>query len=70
VALVAGAVANPNPAEPVKDICDRLNANTGLASVLVRKCLPGASQYQAAQDGMAGKIPKKRGPSPVTLILS
>ena len=26
VALIAGAVAKTNPAEPVKDICDRLNA--------------------------------------------
>jgi hypothetical protein len=30
VALVAGAVANTNPAEPDKDICDRLNAKYGL----------------------------------------
>ena len=68
VALVAGAVAGTNPAEPVQGICDRLNAKYGLdiGDIGARtKVLTRSTIYQAAKDGMARKSPKKRGPPPV-----
>jgi hypothetical protein len=67
VTLVAGAVANTYPAEPVKDICDRLNAKYGLGIGACEKVLTRSTIYQAqaAKDGMAGPSPKKRGPQPV-----
>ena len=59
VALVAGMAAKTNPAEPVKDICDRLIAKYGLGIGACKKVLTRSTIYQAAKDGMAGLSPKK-----------
>ena len=63
--LVAAAVAGTIPSEPVKGICDRLNAKFGLVSSRGKKKLSRSTIYQAAKDGLAGKSPKKRGPAPI-----
>ena len=47
--------------EPVQSICTRLNLDYALVSP---KRLRRSTVYQAAQDGLAGTSPKKRGPPP------
>jgi hypothetical protein len=65
--LVADAVAEAIPAEPVQGICDRLNAKYGLKKDRAKKQkeLTRTTVYQYVKDGLAGKSPKKRGPPPV-----
>ena len=48
--------------EPVQSICTRLNLEYNL--VQGSKRLKRSTVYQAAQDGLAGTSPKKRGPEP------
>lgn len=48
--------------EPVQSICTRLNLEYNL--VQGSKRLKRSTVYQAAQDGLAGTSPKKRGPAP------
>ena len=53
--------------EPVQSICTRLNLGYNLVGP---KCLKRSTVYQAAQNGLAGTSPKKRGPAPkIPMIL-
>lgn len=52
--LLAVAVAGTIPSEPVKGICNRLNAKCGLVSSRGKKKLSRSMIYQAAKDGLAG----------------
>ena len=56
--LVAAAVAGTIPFDPVKGICDRLNAKFGLSCG--KKQLTRSTIYQAAKDGLARQSPKKQ----------
>ncbi|KAI2497316.1 hypothetical protein MHU86_17189 [Fragilaria crotonensis] len=47
--------------EPVQSICTRLNLEYNLVG---SKSLKRSTVYQAAQNGLAGTSPKKRGPAP------
>jgi hypothetical protein len=64
--LIAADVARKIPSEPVQGICNRLNAEYGLAYNCKKhqKQLTRSTIYQAAKDGLAEMSPKKRGPPP------
>jgi hypothetical protein len=63
-ALISAAVARNIPSEPVQGICNRLNAEYGIAYNCTKhqKQLMWSTIYQAVKDGLAGMSPKKRVP--------
>ena len=59
--LTSGGISSHRSAEPIEDVCKRLNQEFGLDG---KRRLTRSTVYRGVKDGFAGKSPQKRGPAP------